>query len=115
MTFVDVASLAGVDASSQDSTAVCYGDIDNNGYPDILVLGKNEPNRLFKNQGNGAFTELLASGIEGGNGDSSLVQHGRYRRRRSARYLRGRGLVPGDHDRLHPGAVPRSTSPTSCT
>lgn len=76
LAFVDVAALAGVDATSQDSTAVCYGDIDNNGYPDILVLGKNEPNRLFKNHGNGAFTEMMASGIEGGSEDSSTCTMG---------------------------------------
>lgn len=76
VTFVDVAMLAGVDAQSQDSTGVCFGDIDNNGFPDLLVLGKNEPNRLFKNLGNGAFSEVVASGLEGVSEDSSSCSMG---------------------------------------
>jgi enediyne biosynthesis protein E4 len=67
-TFVDVAMAAGVCAAEMDATGVCFGDIDNDGFPDLLVLGRNEPNRLFRNQGNGTFVDITAqSGVGGGN------------------------------------------------
>jgi enediyne biosynthesis protein E4 len=67
-TFVDVAEAAGVCAKDMDATGVCFGDIDNDGFPDLLVLGRNEPNRLFRNQGNGTFVDITAeSGVGGGN------------------------------------------------
>jgi hypothetical protein len=67
-TFVDVAMAAGVCAADMDATGVCFGDIDNDGFPDLLVLGRNEPNRLFHNQGNGTFVDITAqSGVGGGN------------------------------------------------
>ncbi len=67
-TFVDVAVAAGVCAADMDATGVCFGDIDNDGFPDLLVLGRNEPNRLFHNEGNGTFTDITAqSGVGGGN------------------------------------------------
>jgi hypothetical protein len=67
-TFVDVAMEAGVCAADMDATGVCFGDIDNDGFPDLLVLGRNEPNRLFRNQGNGTFVDITAqSGVGGGN------------------------------------------------
>ncbi|RYI98868.1 MAG: VCBS repeat-containing protein, partial [Acetobacteraceae bacterium] len=66
-TFVDVGASAGVSASGQDSTGTCYGDIDNDGDLDLMVLGRMEPSRLFRNNGNGAFTEISSSaGIGGG-------------------------------------------------
>jgi enediyne biosynthesis protein E4 len=67
-TFVDVAMSAGVCAADMDATGVCFGDIDNDGFPDLLVLGRNEPNRLFHNQGDGTFVDITAqSGVGGGN------------------------------------------------
>ncbi|MCZ6536101.1 MAG: CRTAC1 family protein [Chloroflexi bacterium] len=66
VTFLDVAESAGVAATDQDSTGVCYGDTDNDGDHDLLVLGRSEPNRLFENQADGTFTEVLASGVGGG-------------------------------------------------
>ncbi|MDA8019022.1 MAG: VCBS repeat-containing protein [Thermoanaerobaculia bacterium] len=64
--FVDVAAAAGVEAEDQDSTGTCYGDLDNDGDVDLLVLGRSEPNRLFEGNGNGTFAERPASGLEGG-------------------------------------------------
>lgn len=65
--FVDVAAAAGVDATDMDATGVCYGDIDNDGDQDLLVLGRMEQNRLFENDGAGHFTNVTAhAGVGGG-------------------------------------------------
>jgi hypothetical protein len=67
LTFVDVGTSAGVGATSMDSTGVCYGDVDNDGDDDLLVLGRMEPNKFFVNNGNGTFTDATtASGLGGG-------------------------------------------------
>jgi len=60
LSFVDVGVQAGVAATSQDSTAVCFGDIDNDGNEDLYVLGTGGPNILFHNNGNGTFTDITA-------------------------------------------------------
>jgi len=60
-TFVDVGSSSGVGATDMDSTGVCYGDIDNDGDDDLYVLGRMEQNRLFRNNGNGTFTDITAA------------------------------------------------------
>ena len=64
--FVDVASSAGVAATDQDSAGVCYGDLDNDGDPDLVVLGRHAENRLFENSGDGTFEQVPMSGIEAG-------------------------------------------------
>ena len=63
-TFVDVAETAGVAATAQDSSGVSYGDIDNDGDLDLLVLSPGAPNRLFENQGDGTFVDITdTSGV----------------------------------------------------
>lgn len=65
--FLDVAGIAGVAAADQDSTGVCFGDIDNDGDPDLYVLGRDEDNRLFENQGDGSFMDItISAGVGGG-------------------------------------------------
>jgi len=76
LSFIDVAKQAGVAALDQDSTAVCYGDIDNDGDLDLFVLGRNEANRLFVNNGNLTFSESLDSGLEVGEFTSSTCSMG---------------------------------------
>ncbi len=77
VTFVDVGAAAGVGAADQDSTGVCYGDIDNDGDEDLYVLGNGEPNLLFENQGNGAFVDITQpSGTGGGDMVSSACAVG---------------------------------------
>ena len=66
VTFVDVAEAAGVAATDQDSAGVCFGDLDNDGDHDLVVLGRAADNRLFANHGDGTFSRIEASGIEGG-------------------------------------------------
>lgn len=65
--FTDVGASAGVGAAEQDSTGVCFGDIDNDGDEDLYVLGRIEANRLFVNNGDGSFAEIAnAGGAAGG-------------------------------------------------
>ncbi len=77
VTFVDVAELAQVAAASQDSTGVCFGDIDNDGDSDLYVLGNAESNLLFENQSDGTFIDItLSSGLSGGDNTSSSCSFG---------------------------------------
>ncbi|HXO22192.1 MAG TPA: VCBS repeat-containing protein, partial [Thermoanaerobaculia bacterium] len=69
--FVDVASQAGVALTGFDSQGVCFGDIDNDGNEDLLVLGY-EGNHLFHNLGNGKFKDITASSGIGGSTNTSV-------------------------------------------
>ena len=64
--FVDQGASSGAGLASQDSNGVCYGDLDNDGDDDLLVLGREEPNRLLENLGGGQFQALATTGLEGG-------------------------------------------------
>jgi len=65
--FVDVAERAGVAAVDHDSTGVCAGDLDNDGDPELVVLGALGPNRLFENRGDGTFADVTErAGVGGG-------------------------------------------------
>ena len=76
LSFVDRAAQAGVEATDQDSFGVCYGDIDNDGDADLMVLGRKEPNRLFVNQGNGTFLPLANDSASGDDRTSSSCSMG---------------------------------------
>jgi len=63
--FIDKAAYAEVALTTKDSSGVCYGDIDNDNDPDILVLSSGDGNTLFKNNGQGKFIDITQkSGIE---------------------------------------------------
>ncbi|MEM6455244.1 MAG: CRTAC1 family protein [Acidobacteriota bacterium] len=63
--FDDVAGAAGVAATDQDTSGVCFGDTDNDGDPDLVALSNDGPNRFFVNQGDGTFVDVTAgSGLD---------------------------------------------------
>ena len=69
-TFRDVTAQAGVDGSGAGKTAyktgVAVGDYDNNGYLDLFVTSFG-PDVLYKNNGDGTFTDVTAkAGVAGG-------------------------------------------------
>ena len=68
LSFIDVASEAGVELTDQDSTGVCFGDIDNDGDSDLMVLSTAMGNTLFENDGNGHFVDISETAAIGGVG-----------------------------------------------
>jgi hypothetical protein len=69
-TFTDVTRAVGVDGAgagkSAYKTGVAVGDYDNNGFLDLYVTSLG-PNVLYKNNGNGTFTDVTAAaGVAGG-------------------------------------------------
>ena len=74
--FIDRATEAGVAAIDQDGMGVCYGDTDNDGDDDLLVLGRDEANRFFVNRGDGTFEERPDSGLAGGETSSASCAFG---------------------------------------
>ncbi len=56
-TFSDVAVAAGV-TNDEHVRAVSWGDYDNDGDPDLLVVNFLAPNRFYLNDGDGSFTDI---------------------------------------------------------
>ena len=56
-TFVDVAAQAGV-LNNRYTKAVVWGDYDNDDDPDLYVSCHGQPNRLYRNNGDGTFTDV---------------------------------------------------------
>jgi penicillin G amidase len=59
-TFIDVAQTAGI-ADLQDTRAAAWGDFNGNGLPDLYVgfaAHATTPNRLYRNNGDGTFTDI---------------------------------------------------------
>jgi hypothetical protein len=65
VSFIDVAQAAGVTATAQDSSGVCFGDVDNDGFADLYVTGVGQDNILYHNNGNGTFEDLTLSAAIG--------------------------------------------------
>ncbi len=77
LSFVDVAQVAGIEATAQDSSGVCFGDTDNDGDRDLLVLSNFGPNLFFENRGDGTFQDLsVASNLGTDDRDSSSCSFG---------------------------------------
>lgn len=65
--FTDSAAAAGVELTAFDNTGACAADIDNDGDQDLYVLGLGQPNHLFRNNGNGSFTDITDAVTAGQN------------------------------------------------
>lgn len=57
-TFEDVTARAGLLDTSSKSLGVAQLDFDNDGWPDLFVANDTQPNKLYRNQRNGTFTEV---------------------------------------------------------
>ncbi len=63
-TFTDVTERAGVGAEGLFGMGLAVGDYDNNGFPDLLVLGYDR-SILYRNKGDGTFTDVSKeAGVE---------------------------------------------------
>jgi hypothetical protein len=56
-TFTDVAGAAGVE-NERFGKGVAWGDYDNDGLPDLYVSNRGQGNRLYRNNGDGTFTDV---------------------------------------------------------
>ena len=64
-TFTDVTGEAGLLAAA-NSISASWADFDNDGFLDLFMCCENQPNRLFRNKGNGTFEEVAArAGVAG--------------------------------------------------
>ena len=56
-TFEDVTQKAGLGDATSKTLGVALLDYDNDGWPDLLFSNDTQPNKLYRNNGNGTFTE----------------------------------------------------------
>lgn len=56
-TFSDVTKQAGLYEPTSKTLGIAILDFDNDGWPDILLSNDTQPNKLYRNNGNGTFTE----------------------------------------------------------
>ena len=72
--FEDATSASGTTCPGQFSTGAVFADIDGDHDLDLLVTAMGQPNRLFRNDGRGAFTDATATaGIGTRYGSSSIA------------------------------------------
>jgi len=55
--FEDVTGKSGLFDNTSKSLGICIMDYDNDGWPDIAVANDTQPNKLYRNNGNGTFSE----------------------------------------------------------
>jgi hypothetical protein len=56
-TFEDVTQKAGLGEPTSKTMGIAVFDYDNDGWPDILLSNDTQPNKLYRNNGNGTFSE----------------------------------------------------------
>ena len=62
--FEDVTAKAGMGDPTSKSLGIAVFDYDGDGWPDVFVANDTQPNKLYRNNGNGTFTEKgVASGV----------------------------------------------------
>ncbi|MBV9705970.1 MAG: CRTAC1 family protein [Chloroflexi bacterium] len=75
-TFTDVAAQAGVADLNREGGVMdaVWGDFDNDGWTDLYIVKWSAPNRLFRNNRNGTFTDITHSSGTGyvGNGNAAI-------------------------------------------
>ena len=59
--FEDVTQKAGLADPTSKSLGITVFDYDNDGWPDLFVSNDTQPNKLYRNNGNGTFTEEAVS------------------------------------------------------
>src|SRR6266850_741008 len=63
-TFEDAAQKAGLGEPTSKTLGIAVLDYDNDGWPDLLFSNDTQPNKLYRNNGNGTFTEkAVVAGI----------------------------------------------------
>ena len=63
-TFEDVTKKAGLGDATSKALGIAILDYDNDGWPDLLFSNDTQPNKLYRNNGNGTFTEkAVVAGI----------------------------------------------------
>jgi enediyne biosynthesis protein E4 len=63
-TFEDVTKRAGLSEPTSKTLGIAIIDYDNDGWPDLLFSNDTQPNKLYRNNGNGTFTEkAVVAGI----------------------------------------------------
>jgi enediyne biosynthesis protein E4 len=63
-TFEDATKKAGLNDPTSKTMGIAILDYDNDGWPDLLVSNDTQPNKLYRNNGNGTFSEkAVVAGI----------------------------------------------------
>jgi len=65
-TFTDVGATAGIQQTADDSSGVCFGDLNNDGYDDMVITGRAAQNYIYENNGDGTFTQRASITYAGG-------------------------------------------------
>lgn len=60
-TFTNMASFAGVGALDENSFGAAVADFDNDGWEDLYVTNVDHPDRLFRNNGDGTYSDIAAA------------------------------------------------------